>query len=126
MRVGVLLVTAVALAGCAGIGPSTPSGTTFIRADGQSVSKEQVDADQSSCSSSASEKSYQCMLAKGYFLVAVRDADTKQAQFAQITEDRRKREEARIAEEARKQEALNRAARRQAKKKTKSPDRTIN
>ena len=126
MRAIVFVVAAAALGGCASIGSSTPSGTTFIRADGQSVSKEQLDADQSSCSSTAGEKSYQCMLAKGYFLVAVRDADTKQAQFAQISEDRRKREEARIAEEARKQEALNRAARRQAKKKTKSPDRTNN
>jgi hypothetical protein len=125
MRVGVLLVAAVALAGCGGLGSSTPTGTTYIRADGQPVSKEQIDADQSSCSSS-SEKSYQCMLTKGYFLVAERDAATKQAQFAQITEDRRRREEARIVEERKKQEALDRAARRQTKKKVNPQNRTNN
>jgi hypothetical protein len=126
MRAIVLVVTAAALAGCAGLGSSsTPAETTYIRSDGQPVSKEQVDADQASCGSS-SDKAYRCMVGKGYFLVAVQDAAAKQAQFAQIAEDNKKREEARIAEELRKQEELARAARRQAQKKKKPPARTVN
>ena len=118
MRLMVLVVVAAALAGCSGLGlgSSLPSGTTYIRADGQPVAKEQLDADQSSCGSSG-EQSYRCMLAKGYFLVSEQDAATKQAQLAQIAQANREREEARIAEEKKKQEALDRAARKKAKKK---------
>jgi hypothetical protein len=125
MRIVVLVLVALALAGCAGFGSSSSSvgDTTYIRADGRPVAKEQVDADVSSCSSafSSGDKTYNCMLTKGYFLVSVQDAATKQAQFAQIAEDKRKQQEARIAEEKRKQEALERAARKQAKKKPKPP-----
>jgi hypothetical protein len=122
MRLMVLVAVAAALAGCAGMESSS---TTYIRADGQYVSKEQLDADQSSCSSSG-ERTERCMLAKGYFLVAVQDAAVKQAQFAQIAEEKKKREEARLAEERKQQEELARAARRQAKKKKTLRARTFN
>jgi len=61
------------------------------------------------------------MVAKGYFLVAIEDAETKQAQFAQIAEENRKREQARIEAELKKQKELERAARRQKKKKPPAP-----
>jgi hypothetical protein len=120
----VLVPVAAVLSGCAGLGSfgsSPEANTTYIRSDGQPVAKEQIDADLSSCSStfSSGDKTFNCMVAKGYFLVSVKDAATKQAQFAQIAEDKRKQEEARLAEERKKQEALDRAARRQAKKKPK-------
>jgi len=123
MRAIVLLVAAATLAGCAGLGSSAPADTTYIRANGQPVAKEQVDADLSSCSPTffSSDKAYDCMLTKGYFLVPVQDAAVKQAQFAQITEEKRKQEEARAAEEIKKQEALERAARKRGKKKKTPP-----
>jgi len=117
----VLAVTAVVLAGCAGLGMSTSADMTFIRADGQSVAQEQLNADLSGCSSVFdSAKTNNCMVSKGYFQVAVKDAAAKQAEFAQIAEDKRKQEEARIAAERKKQEELERAARRK-KAKTKKP-----
>jgi hypothetical protein len=125
MRAIVLVVATAALAGCAGVGSSTPQDTTYIRSDGRPVSKEQLDLDQSSCAS-VSDKAYRCMVSKGYFLVSVQDAAAKQTQFAQIAEENRRREEARIAEERRKQEEIDRAARRQAKKKKPPQPRTVN
>jgi hypothetical protein len=126
MRTIFLVLVTIALAGCSGLGSfgsSPDSDTTYIRSNGQPVAKEQIDADLSSCSStfSSSAETLSCMVAKGYFLVSVKDAATKQAQFAQIAEDKRKQEEARLAEERKKQEALERAARRQAKKKPNPP-----
>jgi hypothetical protein len=125
MRAIGLVVATAALAGCAGMNSSSPQ-TTYIRADGQPVSKEQLDASQSACSKSSDEKAYRCMVAKGYFLVGVKDADVKQAQFAQIAEESRKREEARIAEQARQQEELALAERRKARKKKKRPLKPAN
>jgi outer membrane PBP1 activator LpoA protein len=124
MRTLVLVVAAAALAGCAGMNSSS-SRTTYIRADGQPVSQEQLDASQSDCKSS-DEKAYRCMVAKGYFLVDVKDADVKQAQFAQIADESRKREEARVAELARQQEELAAAERRKARKKKKRPLKPAN
>ena len=122
MRTIVLLVVAAALAGCTGLGLSTSAEMTYIRADGQPVAQEQLDADLSGCSSLFdSTKTNNCMMAKGYFQVEVKDAAAKQAQFAQIAEDKRRQEEARILAERKKQEALDRAARKKAKKKPKQP-----
>jgi hypothetical protein len=123
MRVIVLGAAAIALGGCAGLGLSSGTETTYIRADGQPVAQEQVDADLSSCSSTfaSGDKAYNCMLTKGYFLVEVKDAAAKQAQFTQIQAEKRRQEEARIAEEIRKQKELERAAQRLKKKKPKPP-----
>jgi hypothetical protein len=118
MRAIVMVIAAVTLAGCAGLNSSS-SKTTYIRADGQPVSKEQLDASQSACSKSSDQQAYRCMVANGYFLVDVNDAEVKRAQFAQIAEEARQREEARIAEQARQQEELALAERRKAKKKKK-------
>jgi hypothetical protein len=119
MRKVVLVVAAVTLAGCAGTG-SLLSSMTYIRADGSSVSTEQIDADKSGCAS-GSENTNRCMVAKGYFEVDVKDAEAKRAQLAQIAEANRKREEERLAAERKKQEELERAARRKAKKKKTPP-----
>jgi hypothetical protein len=123
MRSISLVVAAFALAGCAGV-ESSPT-TTYIRADGQPVVQEQLEADKSSCSPSGA-KSYDCMIGKGYFLVSVQDAEIKQAQLAQAAAEKKKQEEARIAEELKRQQALERAARRQAKKKKKPPAQAVN
>jgi hypothetical protein len=122
MRAIILIVGAIALSGCSGLGSSfSQTDMTYIRADGRPVEQVQIDADLSSCSANvfSGEKTFNCMLAKGYFQVAVADAPAKQAQFAQIAEEKRKQEEARIAEEKRKQEALERAARKKKQKQKK-------
>src|ERR1700693_3799222 len=102
MRAIVLLVVATAaLAGCEGMG-STSGDLTYIRSNGQPISQEQFEADQSSCTSLTESKN-RCMVAKGYFQVPAQNAEAKQAQLAQMAEDNRKREEARIAAEKKKQ-----------------------
>ena len=121
MRAIVMVIAAATLAGCAGLNSSSSPKTTYIRADGQPVSKEQLDASQSACSKSSDQQAYRCMVANGYFLVDVNDAEVKRAQFAQIAEEARQREEARIAEEARQREELALAERRKARKKKKAP-----
>jgi hypothetical protein len=116
MRAVLLVVAAAALAGCAGVGSSTSEDMVYIRSNGQPVSQEQLEADQSSCTSLTESKD-RCMVAKGYFLASKEDATAKQAQLAQIAEDNRKKEEARIAAEKKKQAALARAARKQPKQR---------
>jgi aconitase A len=111
MRAIVWVVAAAALAGCAGFQTSSTA-TTYIRANGQPVSQAQIEADQASCAT-AGESTDRCMVEKGYFAVLPEYAEAKQAQLAQIAAENKKRE----AAELRKQEALERAARRQAKKK---------
>ena len=115
------MAAAITLAGCGGLQSiSLSSSTKYVRADGQSVSAEQLDADQASCSS-LTARDDRCMLAKGYFAVEEKNAEAKQLQLAQIAETNRQREEARLAAERKKQAELERAARRQAAKKKKKP-----
>jgi hypothetical protein len=118
MRVIVLGVAAIALAGCAGLGSLSVEDTTYIRTDGQVIEQTQIDADLSTCPSGffSRDRTSECMVAKGYFLVAVNVAEAKRAQFAQITEEKRRQEQARILAERKKQEELERAARRKGKK----------
>src|SRR5438067_4954915 len=120
-RIILMAAAAATLAGCGGLQSlSLSSSTRYVRADGQSVSTEQLDADQASCAS-LSERDDRCMLAKGYFAVEEKNAEAKQIQLAQIAEVNRQREEARLAAEKKKQAELERAARRQAAKKKKKP-----
>ena len=120
-KIALVMAAAATLAGCGGLQSiSLSSSAKYVRADGKSVSTEQLDADQASCASLA-ERDDRCMLAKGYFAVDEKNAEAKQLQLAQIAEANRQREEARLAAERKKQEELERAARRQAAKKKKKP-----
>src|ERR1700687_3023865 len=116
--VGLLVLAAAGRAGCGG--GMGGADMTYIRANGQPISQEQLEADQASCNSSGESKD-RCMVARGYFLASTKDAEAKQAQLAQIAEDNRKQEEARIAAEKKKQAELARAARK--KKKQPPPNR---
>jgi len=120
------MAAATALAGCGGLQSiSLSSSTKYVRADGQSVSAEQLDADQASCSSLGAGDN-RCMLAKGYFAVEEKNAEAKQLQLAQIAEANRQREDARLAAERRNKKNLSvqRAGKRQRKKRSQQPTRS--
>ena len=110
--IGLLSVT-VALASCAGY---QPLGTTFIRADGQDVSTDQLAADRSACVD-AGDKLESCMSGKGYALVHDEEVADKQKEFAANAEKKKQEQAALAAAEKKKQAALHRAA---TKKKLKT------
>jgi hypothetical protein len=106
------LLGAIALAGCA-------SQNQYIRADGQSVSLQQLEADRAACASQ-SDDNY-CMVGKGYFLFAADQAAAKQTQLAAIAEEHRKQAElaAQAAAEAKRRAAAKRKKQRPAAQQTK-------
>jgi hypothetical protein len=108
-----LLSAAIVLTSCAGF---QPLGTTFIRADGQEVSPDQLAADRSGCSD-GSEKLEDCLAGKGYALVRDDEVAQKQKEFAANAEKKKQEQAALAAAEKKKQAALHRAA---AKKKLKT------
>jgi hypothetical protein len=108
-----LLSAAIALVSCAGY---QPLGTTFIRADGQDVSADQLASDRSACAD-AGDKLEGCMSGKGYALVHDEEAAQKQKEFAANTEKKKQEQAALATAEKKKQAALHRAA---TKKKLKT------
>src|SRR5579872_6142140 len=108
-----LLSAAIALASCAGY---QPLGTTFIRADGQDVSADQLAADRSACVDPG-DKLESCMSGKGYALVHDEEVAEKQKEFAQNAEKKKQEQAALAAADKKKQAALHRAA---TKKKPKT------
>lgn len=108
-----LLSAAIALASCAAY---QPLGTTFIRADGQDVSPDQLAADRTGCVD-AGDKLETCMTGNGYVLVRDDEVAEKQKEFAENAEKKKQEQAALAAAEKKKQAALHRAA---AKKKLKT------
>ena len=118
MRVFILALAAATLSGCGGLSSvSLLSSKMYVRADGQPVAQQLMDADLESCT--ASGDAQRCMVAKGYFYVDSSKADAKRTELAQISEANRQREETRLAAERKQQEDLERARRREAAKKKK-------
>ena len=80
-----LLSAAIALASCAAY---QPLGTTFIRADGQDASPDQLATDRTSCVDAA-DKLESCMTGKGYALVRDDEVAEKQKEFAENAEKKK-------------------------------------
>jgi hypothetical protein len=108
------LLGAIALAGCG-------SQNQYIRADGQSISSEQLEADHAACASQ-SDDNY-CMVERGYFLFAADQAAAKQTQLAAIAEEHRRQAElaAQAAAQANKRAAAEAKRRAAAKRKKQQP-----
>ena len=79
-----LIFIGIALASCA---PSTQ----YIRANGQSISQQQIESDRAACS--AEHDDHFCMVGKGYFLVSEEQAAAKSAELAAIADEERKQAE---------------------------------
>ena len=101
-----LICIGVALASCA---PSTQ----YIKADGQAVPQQRVEADRAECAAERDDRL--CMVGKGYFLVSEEQAAAKSAQLAAIADENRRQAE--LAAQA--EEAKRLAAARATKKKKK-------
>lgn len=108
------LLGAIALAGCG-------SQNQYIRADGQYVSSQQLEADHAACASQ-SDDNY-CMVERGYFLFAADQAAAKQTQLAAIAEEHRKQAElaAQAAAEAHRRAGRSKATGPAAKRKKPQP-----
>jgi hypothetical protein len=108
------LLGAMALAGCA-------SQNQYVRADGQYVSVQQLEADRAACASQ-SDDNY-CMVERGYFLFAADQAAAKQTQLAALAEEHRRQAElaAQAAAEAKRRAAAEAKRRATAKRNKQQP-----